>query len=134
MLGRRKCSKTAFAARPRCRWDLDALAAMRSLESSPGAKRIRTVSLAQTASLSAMTLGSSAAASSGPTLELGLLRGLPIHGALGQLISVSGGLEAGLNSLARELEKASDDTALDAETAFGLPDFRRSLARLSALR
>ena len=53
---------------------------------------------------------------------------------LAQLISVSGGLEAGLSSLAREIAKASDDTALDAKMAFGVSDFRRSLAGLSALR
>jgi hypothetical protein len=36
--------------------------------------------------------------------------------------------------LAREFVKASDDAALDAQMGFGVPDFRRSLARLSALR
>ena len=44
---------------------------------------------------------------------------------LAQLISVSGGLEAGLSSLAREIVETSYGTALDAKMAFGVPDFRR---------
>jgi hypothetical protein len=50
-----------------------------------GAKWIRTVSPAQRASLSAMTVGPSAAAGLGPAVRLALLRGLPFHGALGPI-------------------------------------------------
>jgi hypothetical protein len=51
---------------------------------------------------------------------------------LAQLIWTGSGLGF-FGALTREFEEASDDTALDAEMAFD-PGFRRSLARLSALR